>query len=178
MYDLDYKNRNDLTIKICGNQWYWRYEYSRFHEMLIDCFMMPFSELKSGWFRLQEVDNCVVLPCTRTCLTILSSNDVIHRWSLPSMNLKTDANPGRLNSFYRKRGMPGVFYGMCSEICGDPPSTLGCRLALNTSTGHLILSKYGSCLWFAFLFSLYDLFIMLMQTAVFFVLCKLYFDHN
>ena len=57
-------------------------------------------------------------------------------------------------------------------------STLGCRLALNTSTGHLILSKYGSCLWFAFLFSLYDLFIMLMQTAVFFVLCKLYFDHN
>lgn len=80
--------------------------------------MVPTNELERGDFRLLEVDHRVVLP-TRTDIRVLvTSADVIHSWTVPSLGIKADAVPGRLNQlrFYVK--YPGVFYGQCSEICG------------------------------------------------------------
>lgn len=76
------------------------------------------SAVKGGHLRLLEVDNRVVLPTETYIRVVITSADVLHCWGIPSLGVKFDACPGRLNqtSIYIKR--PGVFYGQCSEICG------------------------------------------------------------
>jgi len=80
--------------------------------------MVPTNELERGDFRLLEVDHRVVLPTQTDIRVLVTSADVIHSWTVPSLGVKADAVPGRLNQlrFYIK--YPGVFYGQCSEICG------------------------------------------------------------
>jgi heme/copper-type cytochrome/quinol oxidase subunit 2 len=80
--------------------------------------MIPETELKLGDFRLIEVDNKLMLPINHNIRTIVSSNDVIHSFALPSMGVKIDAIPGRLNQIFFKPLKPGFFTGGCSEICG------------------------------------------------------------
>ena len=133
LYNLEIKRINLLTLKIIGNQWYWRYEYSRFKNIQFDSFIIPYNELKLGDFRLLEVDNSLVLPFDTNILCLVTSNDVIHRWSLPSINIKIDANPGRLNSFFLYRKLPGIFYGQCSEICGANHSFIPIKLEICNS---------------------------------------------
>lgn len=118
LYLLDEVGDCSLTVKSIGHQWYWSYEYSDFLNIEFDSYMVPTNELERGDFRLLEVDHRVVLP-TRTDIRVLvTSADVIHSWTVPSLGIKADAVPGRLNQlrFYVK--YPGVFYGQCSEICG------------------------------------------------------------
>jgi heme/copper-type cytochrome/quinol oxidase subunit 2 len=71
-----------------------------------------------GKFRLLEVDNRVVLPIQTHIRVVVTAADVLHCWAIPSLGVKLDACPGRLNqtSLFIKR--EGVFYGQCSEICG------------------------------------------------------------
>jgi heme/copper-type cytochrome/quinol oxidase subunit 2 len=80
--------------------------------------MVPEDDLQPGQLRLLEVDNRVVLPINTHVRVIVTAADVIHSWAIPSLGVKTDAIPGRLNqvSMFLKR--EGVFYGQCSEICG------------------------------------------------------------
>ena len=80
--------------------------------------MVQENDLELGQFRLLEVDNRVVVPINTHIRVLITAADVLHRWAIPSLGIKFDACPGRLNqtSMFIKR--EGVFYGQCSEICG------------------------------------------------------------
>jgi len=106
-----------LTIKAIGHQWYWSYEYSDYGTKTIefDSYMIPTSDLKKGDLRLLEVDNRLIVPIQTQVRVLVTAADVLHAFAVPSLGVKVDAVPGRLNqtSFFLKR--PGVFYGQCSE---------------------------------------------------------------
>nr|YP_009707864.1 cytochrome c oxidase subunit II [Pseudocleopatra dartevellei]QEU52733.1 cytochrome c oxidase subunit 2 [Pseudocleopatra dartevellei] len=118
LYLLDEVGDCSLTLKSIGHQWYWSYEYSDFLNIEFDSYMLPTEDLNDGDFRLLEVDHRVVLPVEADVRVLVTSADVIHSWTIPSLGVKADAIPGRLNqlSFFIKH--PGIFYGQCSEICG------------------------------------------------------------
>ena len=106
------------TIKTIGHQWYWRYEYPDFPNIEFDSYILPEEELKPGEFRLLEVDNRIVVPIGLEIRLLVTAADVIHSWTIPSIGVKIDAIPGRLNQLGFSFHRPGVFYGQCSEICG------------------------------------------------------------
>nr|YP_009328033.1 cytochrome c oxidase subunit II [Trachelus tabidus]APC92676.1 cytochrome c oxidase subunit II [Trachelus tabidus] len=107
-----------ITIKCMGHQWYWSYEYSDFSNIEFDSFMVPTEELINNEFRLLEVSNRMVIPFNMQIRLLISSVDVIHSWAMPSMGIKVDATPGRINQSNLLAIRPGLFYGQCSEICG------------------------------------------------------------
>ena len=80
--------------------------------------MTPVDDLEQGALRLLDVDNRVVLPTQTHIRVIVTAADVLHCWGIPSLGIKLDGCPGRLNqtSMFIKRD--GVFFGQCSEICG------------------------------------------------------------
>nr|AER58801.1 cytochrome oxidase subunit 2 [Xiphorhynchus erythropygius] len=118
LYMMDEIDEPDLTLKAIGHQWYWTYEYTDFKDLAFDSYMIPTSDLQLGNFRLLEVDHRIVIPMESPIRVIVTADDVLHSWAVPSLGVKTDAIPGRLNqtSFIATR--PGIFYGQCSEICG------------------------------------------------------------
>nr|YP_635811.1 cytochrome c oxidase subunit II [Lophiotoma cerithiformis]ABB72488.1 cytochrome c oxidase subunit II [Lophiotoma cerithiformis] len=118
LYLLDEIGNCSLTVKSIGHQWYWSYEYSDFSNIEFDSYMIPTNELEPGDFRLLEVDHRVVLPTETDIRVLVTSADVIHSWTVPSLGVKVDAIPGRLNQLGFFIKYPGVFYGQCSEICG------------------------------------------------------------
>nr|QES86230.1 cytochrome c oxidase subunit 2 [Diodontus polytylus] len=105
-----------FTIKIIGNQWYWSYEYSEFSKMKFDSYMESWS--KKYNFRLLDVDNRLILPTFLPIRLLITSNDVIHSWAIPSLSIKLDAIPGRINQIMFISSRIGMFFGQCSEICG------------------------------------------------------------
>nr|YP_009709555.1 cytochrome c oxidase subunit II [Sinna extrema]QEX51403.1 cytochrome c oxidase subunit II [Sinna extrema] len=118
LYLLDELNNPLITLKSIGHQWYWSYEYSDFNNIEFDAYMIPSNELNPNNFRLLDVDNRIILPMNNQIRIMVTATDVIHSWTVPSLGVKVDANPGRLNqtNFFINR--PGIFYGQCSEICG------------------------------------------------------------
>nr|YP_004940478.1 cytochrome c oxidase subunit II [Cubaia aphrodite]AER54528.1 cytochrome c oxidase subunit 2 [Cubaia aphrodite] len=124
LYTMDEVIDPALTIKAVGHQWYWSYEYSDYEAepLEFDSYMVPTSDLNDGDLRLLEVDNRIVVPIHTHVRVMVTGADVIHSFTVPSLGVKADAVPGRLNqvSFFLKR--PGVFYGQCSEICGSEHS--------------------------------------------------------
>ena len=124
LYAMDEIIDPDLTLKVIGHQWYWSYEYSDYVDLLsegsieFDSYMVPTDELEEGDFRFLEVDNLVALPIETHIRVIITAGDVLHCWAVPSLGVKMDAVPGRLNqqNIYIKR--EGLFYGQCSELCG------------------------------------------------------------
>nr|QZZ18165.1 cytochrome c oxidase subunit II [Badamia exclamationis] len=118
LYLLDELNNPLITLKSIGHQWYWSYEYSDFGNIEFDSYMIQSSDLKNNSFRLLDVDNRITLPMNNQIRILVTATDVIHSWTIPSLGVKVDANPGRLNqtNFFINR--PGIFYGQCSEICG------------------------------------------------------------
>jgi cytochrome c oxidase subunit 2 len=118
LYLIDETTEPSITLKTVGHQWYWSYEYSDFKDIEFDSYMMPSNELEKGQFRLLEVDNRVILPYLTQVRLLVTAGDVIHSWTIPSLGIKADAVPGRLNQLNVFFNRPGVFYGQCSEICG------------------------------------------------------------
>nr|ACJ36181.1 cytochrome oxidase subunit II [Cheirogaleus major]ACJ36182.1 cytochrome oxidase subunit II [Cheirogaleus major]ACJ36183.1 cytochrome oxidase subunit II [Cheirogaleus major]AIW64184.1 cytochrome c oxidase subunit II [Cheirogaleus major]AIW80633.1 cytochrome oxidase subunit II [Cheirogaleus major] len=118
LYMMDEITTPSLTLKTMGHQWYWSYEYTDYENLCFDSYMTPSSELKPGELRLLEVDNRVVLPTEMSIRMLISSEDVLHSWTVPSLGVKTDAIPGRLNQTTLMTSRPGIYYGQCSEICG------------------------------------------------------------
>nr|CAC82143.1 cytochrome oxidase II [Eutrichopus gonzalezi] len=118
LYLLDEVSNPSITLKSIGHQWYWSYEYSDFKKIEFDSYMMPLSEMMNKDFRLLDVDNRIILPFNTQIRILVTAVDVIHSWTIPSMGVKIDATPGRLNqtNFFMNRS--GLFYGQCSEICG------------------------------------------------------------
>ncbi|YP_001874843.1 cytochrome c oxidase subunit II (mitochondrion) [Panthera pardus] len=130
LYMMDEINSPSLTVKTMGHQWYWSYEYTDSEDLSFDSYMIPTQELKPGELRLLEVDNRVVLPMEVTIRVLISSEDVLHSWAVPSLGLKTDAIPGRLNQTTLMGTRPGLYYGQCSEICGSNHSFMPIVLEL------------------------------------------------
>nr|YP_011035823.1 cytochrome c oxidase subunit 2 [Plaxiphora tricolor]WRI60253.1 cytochrome c oxidase subunit 2 [Plaxiphora tricolor] len=118
LYLLDEIEEPALTIKAIGHQWYWSYEYSDFMNLEFDSYMLPTEEMSSGQYRLLDVDNRSVVPMKTKIRVLVTAADVLHSWTVPSMGIKADAVPGRLNQLSFFSNYPGIFYGQCSEICG------------------------------------------------------------
>nr|UBF43856.1 cytochrome c oxidase subunit 2 [Comaster schlegelii]UGV21714.1 cytochrome c oxidase subunit 2 [Comaster schlegelii] len=118
LYLIDEINDPCLTIKVIGHQWYWSYEYTDYCDLDFDSYMVSLSDLSVGFPRLLEVDNRVVVPVQNSIRVLVSSSDVLHSWAVPSLGVKMDAVPGRLNQVTFLSPRSGVFYGQCSEICG------------------------------------------------------------
>lgn len=117
LYLLDENFEPSLTIKIIGHQWYWSYEYSDFN-INFDSFIIPQNSIEINTFRLLDVDNRLIIPFNINTRFLISSIDVIHSWTIPSLGIKIDAIPGRLNHIFSFINRPGLFFGQCSEICG------------------------------------------------------------
>nr|QHH24408.1 cytochrome c oxidase subunit II [Locustella castanea] len=118
LYLMDEVNQPSLTMKAIGHQWYWSYEYTDFKDLTFDSYMTPTTDLPLGHFRLLEVDHRVIVPTESTIRVIVTADDVLHSWAVPSLGVKTDAIPGRLNQTSFLASRPGVYFGQCSEICG------------------------------------------------------------
>jgi cytochrome c oxidase subunit 2 len=118
LYLTDEISQPAVTVKTIGHQWYWSYEYPDFPEVEFDSYIIPTSELTPGEFRLLEVDNRMVVPIQLEIRLLITAADVIHSWTVPTLGIKIDAIPGRLNQLRFTVRRPGVFYGQCSEICG------------------------------------------------------------
>nr|AFA45414.1 cytochrome c oxidase subunit II [Chlorocebus cynosuros]AOR40624.1 cytochrome c oxidase subunit II [Chlorocebus cynosuros] len=118
LYLTDEINNPSFTIKSIGHQWYWTYEYTDYGGLIFNSYMLPPLFLNPGDLRLLEVDNRVVLPIEAPVRMMITSQDVLHSWTIPTLGLKTDAVPGRLNQTTFTATRPGVYYGQCSEICG------------------------------------------------------------
>nr|QZK22406.1 cytochrome c oxidase subunit II [Tonatia bidens] len=119
LYMMDEINNPCMTVKAMGHQWYWSYEYTDYTDLCFDSYMIPTTSLEPGNLRLLEVDNRMVVPMEMTIRMLISSEDVLHSWAVPSLGLKTDAIPGRLNQTTLLSTRPGLYYGQCSEICGS-----------------------------------------------------------
>nr|YP_006665722.1 cytochrome c oxidase subunit II [Challia fletcheri]AEP83050.1 cytochrome oxidase subunits II [Challia fletcheri] len=118
LYLLDEVEMPSLTLKVVGHQWYWSYEYSDFKEVEFDSYMIMSNDLEEGYFRLLDVDHRSVLPVLTQVRVLVTSGDVLHSWAVPSLGVKVDANPGRLNQTSFMLNRVGLYYGQCSEICG------------------------------------------------------------
>jgi len=117
LYKQDTIPKADLTIKAIGYQWYWGYEYPD-ENLIFDSYMVEEKDLKADQPRLLAVDNEVVVPVGKVVKVLITANDVLHAWALPSFGVKRDAVPGRINETWFKAEKVGTYYGQCSELCG------------------------------------------------------------
>ncbi len=118
LYFMEKVPTADMTVKVVGHQWYWQYQYPDHGGFEFDSYMIKDEDLKPGQLRLLEVDNRIIVPVNTNVKVLIASNDVIHSWAVPSLGVKTDAIPGRVNETWFRVTEPGVYYGQCSEICG------------------------------------------------------------
>jgi len=101
------------TLKVIGHQWYWRYKIDGLLNLEIDSYLDG-----DRVIRLIDVDNRVVVPVQEHIRALITSRDVLHSWALPSLGVKIDAIPGRLNQFVFIVILNSVVHGQCREICG------------------------------------------------------------
>ncbi len=137
LYAMDAFVDPSVTVKILAHQWYWTFEYSDFFQKPIynelnktfdkyiininynfDSYMVATSDLNKGDLRLLEVDNALYLPTYSRLRLDVTSDDVMHCFAVPSLGVKVDAIPGRLNIAYAEILRQGIFFGQCSELCG------------------------------------------------------------
>ncbi|MDC1337924.1 cytochrome c oxidase subunit II [Pelagibacteraceae bacterium] len=117
LYSQDTIPKADVTVKAVGYQWYWGYEYPD-ENIIFESYMIKEDELKENQPRLLTVDNEVVVPVNKVVKVLITANDVLHAWALPSFGVKRDAVPGRINETWFKAEKVGTYYGQCSELCG------------------------------------------------------------
>ena len=111
--------KDALTVKVTGYQWYWGYEYpDQGISEFVSNMLPPEKAVEHGEPYLLAADNRLVLPAGRPVKLIITAADVIHSFAVPSLWVKMDAVPGRLNEKAFTIEKPGVYYGQCSELCG------------------------------------------------------------
>lgn len=101
------------TLKVIGHQWYWSYKMDGLLRVEIDSYIDS-----DRIVRLIDVDNRIVIPSQEYIRALITSRDVLHSWALPSLGLKIDAVPGRLNQFIFIVMINAIIHGQCREICG------------------------------------------------------------
>ena len=119
LYQQEKTDDYDMTVKIIGHQWYWEYEYPDYGNFYFESYMVQDQDLKKDDIRLLTVDNPLVIPANTNIQILITAGDVLHSWAVPSMGIKTDAVPGRLNETWVNVKEPGTYRGQCSEICGS-----------------------------------------------------------
>jgi cytochrome c oxidase subunit 2 len=119
LYFADRTVDAELTVKAIGNQWFWSYEYPDHDNLTFDAVIVEEEDLQEGQLRLLTTDNDVVLPVDTNIRILTTATDVIHAFALPNLGLKLDAVPGRINETWVRIEKEGVYYGMCSELCGS-----------------------------------------------------------
>ena len=117
LYSQDTIPKAEVTIKAVGYQWYWGYEYPD-ENIIFDSYMVDDKDLKENQPRLLTVDNEIYVPVNKVIKVMITANDVLHAWALPSFGVKRDAVPGRINETWFKADKVGTYYGQCSELCG------------------------------------------------------------
>jgi len=128
--DFDPETTPFLTLKVTGYQWYWGVEYGADEDgiglgvadpVVYDITMIQEADLDSGKGQLRNlsVDNPIVVPVNTFVRVQVTAADVLHSFAIPAFGIKTDAVPGRLNETYFKAEREGLFYGQCSELCGQ-----------------------------------------------------------
>lgn len=118
LYILEETTKPIITIKTIGHQWFWSYEYSDFKKIEFDSYIIKSNHESDSQLRLLETDNKIVLPFNVKTRILITSDDVIHSWTIPALGVKVDASPGRINQGNLVIRRPGLFFGQCSEICG------------------------------------------------------------
>jgi len=139
LYSIEKFSAPELTIKVIGHQWYWEYHYMDYIDVkkivsnntakvlftskpddnyIIESYMIQDEDLAKGQYRLLEVDKKLILPSKTPIRLYITSDDVLHSWAVPSLGIKLDACPGRINELNIKIKEIGIFYGQCSELCG------------------------------------------------------------
>ena len=110
LYSQDKIPPADVTIKAIGYQWYWGYEYPD-ENIIFDSYMIEEKDLKPGQPRLLTVDNEIFVPVDKVVKVLITANDVLHAWALPSFGVKRDAVPGRINeTWFRADRLGTVSY--------------------------------------------------------------------
>lgn len=128
--DFDPETTPFLTLKVTGYQWYWGVEYGADEDgkglgvaapVSYDITMIQDADLDlaKGQLRNLSVDNPIIVPVNTFVRVQVTGADVIHSFAIPAFGIKTDAVPGRLNETYFKAEREGIFYGQCSELCGQ-----------------------------------------------------------
>ena len=118
LYYMDKTQDTKMVIKITGNQWYWNYEYPD-EELSFDSYMIDEAELKKGQKRLLEVDYPMVVPAGTRVKLLVTGNDVMHAFFVPSLAVQTYSIIGRVNEAWID--VPegaNTYYGQCNQICG------------------------------------------------------------
>ena len=129
LYKGDVVPEAHMTIKAIGHQWYWTYEYPDHGNFTYDATMMTAEDFNDEDYnyagkdrpftRLLTTDTRVVVPVGKVIRMQVTSTDVIHAWAVPSLGVKKDEVPGRLNETWFEATREGIFYGQCSELCGQ-----------------------------------------------------------
>ena len=122
LMQMDDESKADVTIKITGYQWKWRYEYldqgiSYFSNLSTPADQLQNQAPKDQWYLL-EVDKPLVLPINKKIRFLVTSNDVIHSWWVPELGIKRDAIPGFMYEAWATIQEPGTYRGQCAELCG------------------------------------------------------------
>jgi len=118
LYYLDRTADTDMVIKVTGNQWYWNYEYPD-EGIAFDSYLIDEAELKEGQTRLLSVDNPLVVPADTRIKLLVTGNDVMHSFFVPSLAVQVYAFIGRTNEVWID--VPAgkqTYYGQCNQICG------------------------------------------------------------
>lgn len=112
----------DVTIKVTGYQWHWGYEYVD-HDVEFRSFMLQRDELAAAGYEdrhyLLATDTSVLVPVGRNVVMQVTAADVIHSWTIPAFGVKQDGVPGRLAQLWFNVDQEGVYFGQCSELCGQ-----------------------------------------------------------
>jgi len=137
LYLIEESSSPSLTVKVVGHQWYWEYQYSNsWFSYTFDSYLV-YSKPLSVLFYALDVDNRLVLPTLTHILFLVTSADVLHSWAIPSLGIKMDACPGRLNYVTSLIPYSGIFYGQCREICGSNHSLMPIVLELVPMSSYL-----------------------------------------
>lgn len=119
LYLIEDVSNPRLIVKVIGHQWYWEYQYSNsWFNYVFDSYMV-YEKSDFSLFHSLDVDNRLVLPTRSNILFLITSADVLHSWAIPTLGIKADAIPGRLNFLSTITPYSGVYYGQCREICGS-----------------------------------------------------------
>ncbi|MDH3311054.1 MAG: cytochrome c oxidase subunit II [Gammaproteobacteria bacterium] len=122
LIEMDDTSKSDLTVKITGYQWKWKYDYPDHDFGYFSSLSTPRDQIENkatkGEHYLLQVDNPIVLPVGKKVRLLVTANDVIHSWWVPQLGTKKDAIPGFINEIWTRIDEPGIYRGQCAELCG------------------------------------------------------------
>ena len=122
LLEMSDTSKSDLTVKVTGYQWKWKYDYLDQDISYFSSLTTPRDQIENkaakGEHYLLEVDNPIVLPVGKKVRFLITANDVIHAWWVPQLGVKKDAIPGFINEMWTRIDEPGVYRGQCAELCG------------------------------------------------------------